>query len=196
MNVARAGLLAALLVAVLTTSACGVFRRSAKAHPLPAPIAVPASTQATQVSLPTAPNLPPEPPAIDEAPTMPPEPVPPPPRRRVAVPRPRPALEQPVAPDPSPASLTPGFSPQLGQMLSPEQQRAFHAEIDRHIADAQRALADLNGRRLTSEQQTYLARIRAFVQQALEARSSDLLRARNLAERASLLAADLSRNLQ
>jgi hypothetical protein len=195
-RVRTVGLCAALLVAVMTTSSCRLFRRSAKAQPLPAPISVPAAQPAPrQVSLPQAPELPAEPPEIDEAPSVPPETVPPPPRRRVSVPRPRPAPDP--APEPVPVPPpSPGSVPQLGQMLSPQQQQAYNEEIDRNIAQAQRALGNLNGRRLTSEQQTYLDRIHAFVQQALDARKSDLFRARTLAERASLLAADLSRTLQ
>lgn len=197
-RVARIGLFAALLTAVMATSSCRLIRRSAKAQPLPAPISVPAAQSAPpqEVSVPPAPDLPAPAPEIEDVPAVQPGQVPPPPRRRVSTPRPRPAPEQPA---PEPAILpspVPGATPQLGQMLSPQQQQAFNEEIDRNIAEAQRALGNLNGRRLTSEQQTYLERIRAFVQQALEVRRTDLFRARTLAERASLLAADLSRTLQ
>ena len=162
--------------------------------PPPAPtVAKPVPPKPEQVSLPPAPELPPQTPQISVPPSTPGK-VPPPPRRRATNPRPRPAPEPPAAPEPAPPPAGP--VPQLGQILTVEQQQAYNEEIDRNIARAQRALAGLNGRRLTSEQQTYLDRIRAFVQQALEARKSDLFRARNLAERASLLAADLSRSLQ
>ena len=86
--------------------------------------------------------------------------------------------------------------PQLEQILTPQQQKAYNEEIDRNISRAQRTLAALGDRSLNSEQQTYLERIRAFLKQAENARKSDLFRARNLAERASLLAADLLRSVQ
>jgi hypothetical protein len=84
----------------------------------------------------------------------------------------------------------------LEQILTPQQQKAYNDEIDRNVSRAQRTLAALGGRRLNGEQQTYLERIRAFLKQADEARKTDLFRAKNLAERASLLADDLLRSVQ
>jgi len=116
-------------------------------------------------------------------------PAPRPPRRARA----RETAEVPAAqPEPTPLAQV----PQLEQILSPEQQQAYNDEIDRNISRAQRTVSALNGRRLSGEQQTYLDRIRTFLQQASEARKSDLFRARNLAERASLLADDLAKSLQ
>jgi hypothetical protein len=86
--------------------------------------------------------------------------------------------------------------PQLEQILTPQQQKAYNEEIDRNIARARQTLAALAGHRLNEEQRTYLERIRAFLAQAEDARKSDLFRARNLAERASLLADDLLRSVQ
>ena len=85
--------------------------------------------------------------------------------------------------------------PHLEQILTPVQQQAYNEEIDRNINSAQRTVMALGSRRLNGEQQTYLDRIRAFIQQATEARKTDLFRAKNLAERASLLAEDLLKSL-
>jgi hypothetical protein len=85
--------------------------------------------------------------------------------------------------------------PQLEQILTQQQQRAYNEEIDRNIVRTQRTLSALAGHRLNEEQRTYLERIRAFLAQAEEARKSDLFRARNLAERATLLADDLLRSV-
>jgi hypothetical protein len=54
----------------------------------------------------------------------------------------------------------------------------------------------LTGKSLNGEQKVYLDRVRAFIQQANEARKTDLFRAKNLAERASVLADDLYRSVQ
>ncbi len=104
--------------------------------------------------------------------------------------------EVPVPAQPETATAPPAQVPQLEQILTAEQQQAYNDEIDRNISRAQRTVTTLNGRRLSGEQQTYLDRIRTFLQQASEARKSDLFRARNLAERASVLADDLAKSLQ
>jgi hypothetical protein len=142
--------------------------------------------------LPAPPEIPSSQPDLGQpAPQVPPEELPPPPRRRVR-PRPRENAETPApAPEPPAAPL-----PRLEQILTPEQRQAYIADIDRNIANAQRTVALLQRRRLTRDQMTYLARIRAFIQQADEARKADLFRAKNLAERASVLADDLLKSVQ
>jgi hypothetical protein len=124
---------------------------------------------------------------------LPGEPLPPPPRRR---PKPRPH-EDADAPSPAPEPEPPAVPvPQFEQILTPQQRQAYTEEIDRNIASAQKAVAALEGRRLSPDQATYLARVRAFIEQANEARKADLFRARNLAERASVLAEDLLKSVQ
>ncbi len=203
MTAIRTGLCAAVVLGTLLSSSCSIFSRKAKAQTPPAPTppatAQQAPAQTEKVNVPPAPELPPQPPNINEPPVTTPGKLPPPPRRRQPVtarPRTTPA-EQPTPAQPTPE--TPPATqpaPQLGQILSAEQQQAYNEEIDRNISSAQRAIASLNGRRLNGDQQAYLDRIRSFVQQALEARKADLFRARNLAERASLLATDLIRSVQ
>ncbi|MGE5570062.1 MAG: hypothetical protein ACM3S5_13590 [Rhodospirillales bacterium] len=189
--------IAAALAVILVSSSCGVFRRSkdtAKA-PAPRPVLIlppPKEPPVQTVSLSPPPDLPPQEPGVWVPPpseeTFPPAPRPP---RRAR------AKETAEAPAAQPEPPTPlAQVPQLEQILTPEQQQAYNDEIDRNISRAQRTVSALNGRRLSGEQRTYLDRILTFLQQASEARKSDLFRARNLAERASLLADDLARSLQ
>ena len=57
-------------------------------------------------------------------------------------------------------------------------------------------MAAIGGRRLNSEQEDLAAQIRTFIRQAEEARTTDLLRANNLAERAEVFAAELAKRLR
>jgi hypothetical protein len=143
------------------------------------------------VAIPNPPEIPPQAPNISQPPVEPGK-LPPAPRRKTAR---GPATQPPVETAPAPQPSPPSPPPQLEQVLTPERQKAYNDEIDAHMARCQRTLAGLAGRRLNSEQQTYLDRIRAFLKQAEEARRTDLFRARNLAERASLLADDLLRSV-
>jgi hypothetical protein len=86
--------------------------------------------------------------------------------------------------------------PPLEQILTPEQRQTYLEAIDRNLGRARKTLEALQNRRLNDEQRTYLERIRAFIQQADDARKTDLFRARNLSERASVLAEDLLRSVQ
>jgi outer membrane biosynthesis protein TonB len=196
----RACVLATALTLSLLSPSCRLFHRSAKTKftppPPPAPTA-PASkpdpqTSQTGAQIPAPPEIQPQAPNISQPPVGPGK-LPPPPRRKT--------VRQPAAPPPAetaPASQPqpPAPPPQLEQVLTAEKQKAYNDEIDNHISHTQRTLAALGGRRLNGEQQTYLDRIRAFLKQAEEARKIDLFRARNLAQRASLLADDLVRSVQ
>jgi hypothetical protein len=99
-------------------------------------------------------------------------------------------------PAPEPAPEPPPPVPDLGQILTAQQQQEYNQAIDRSIDRAQRNLAALGGRRLNPEQTLAVERIKTFIQQALEARKADLLRAKSLAERADVLAEDLLRSIQ
>jgi hypothetical protein len=76
-------------------------------------------------------------------------------------------------------------------MLTPEQKKQLERTTSARIERARQAVAVLQGRRLSREHAEVLSQIRTFLQQAEEARSSDLVRAGNLAERADVLAQDL-----
>jgi hypothetical protein len=54
----------------------------------------------------------------------------------------------------------------------------------------------LEKRRLTADQAAAVSQIRTFLQQSEEAGKTDLLRANNLAERAEVLAQDLTARLR
>jgi len=187
MSGAKACPLAAAMMLALFSPAC--HRSKPQPPPAPPPPLVnpaPPPARNPEEARPVPPEIPPQTLGV-QPPLLEPLQVPPPPRRR---PRPSaPAAETPPAPPPPPL-------PQLEQILTQQQQKAYNDEIDRNIARARQTLAALAGHRLNEEQRTYLERIRAFLAQAEEARKSDLFRARNLAERASLLADDLLRSVQ
>ena len=191
----------AVLALAAWTPSCVLFHRHKAvpaAPPAPAPAAPVALPTPHEVPLPAAPQLPAAQPDLNQAgPSSSGEALPPAPRRR---PKPRPHPDPDEDADvPAPAPEPPAAAvplPQFEQILTPEQRQAYTGEIERNIANAQKAVAALEGRRLSRDQATYLARIRAFIDQANEARKADLFRARNLAERASVLADDLLKSVQ
>ncbi len=206
----RTSAVAVALLLALTAPGCRLFRRSSKNVPPPPPPPPPVETaQPAPPSQPAA-NVPPPPqlpPAQPDLTTKPPEaPVvklPPPPRGRRRNKKEPPPQEaqapaaQPAAPEAQASAPPPGPpAPQLEQILTPEQRQAYNEAIDTNITRAQRTLELVQGRRLNSDQKLTEDRIRAFLQQAAEARKSDLFRAKNLAERASVLADDLLRSIQ
>ncbi len=135
-------------------------------------------------------------------PTPPEEKLPPPPKKRGSrsartreVPAEPPADQTPAAQAPDPGE-TAAPVPQLEQILTPEQRQAYLEEIDTNIGRAQKTVDAVQGRHLSAEQKTDLARVREFIEQAKEARKGDLFRAKNLSERASILAEDLNRSVQ
>jgi hypothetical protein len=84
--------------------------------------------------------------------------------------------------------------PQLGPLISDEQRQAYEREIDRNLELTNSALASLTSRRLSADQAQGVKRIREFLRQVHESRAADVALARNLADRARLLAEDLVRN--
>lgn len=86
--------------------------------------------------------------------------------------------------------------PQLAQILTSEQQNSYNVAVDRNLERAQKTVNVLSQRKLNHDQAVYLERINGFIQQAGEARRTDLVRAANLAERAAVLADDLLRTLR
>lgn len=81
--------------------------------------------------------------------------------------------------------------PKLTTVLSDKERWEHNQEIDKNLVRINDLLGELDAGRLSAEQQTALDRIRAIVRQAMETRSTDLPAARNLAQRAALLAEDL-----
>lgn len=86
--------------------------------------------------------------------------------------------------------------PRLGQILTAEERQAYNRMIDRSIDAAQKNLATILGHTLRPDQWAAVRRIRAFIEQARTARERDVALARNLADRALLLAEDLARSFR
>lgn len=99
----------------------------------------------------------------------------------------------PAPPPPLPPPAAP--APKLGEVLPDEQRREYLASIDADLAAAQKVLRDVEGKPLSRDQSENANRIRTFVQQAGEARSSNITAAVQLARRAAVLAAELARSI-
>jgi hypothetical protein len=76
-------------------------------------------------------------------------------------------------------------------LLTPAEQQAYNQAIDVALKNAQGKLAVLQSRSLTEAQRATFERAAAFVKQAGETRSTDLVTAKALAERADVLAENL-----
>lgn len=101
-----------------------------------------------------------------------------------------------TAPPAQPPPEQPTAVPQLQQLLSPAQQTAYNKAIDQAVERTRTNLNKVQGRSLDAGQKANLERARAFLSQAEETRGSDLATAKNLAERADVLAEDLARSLR
>ena len=84
----------------------------------------------------------------------------------------------------------------LGQILSAEERKNLRQAITESLSEAQRNLTYISERRPDPEQNRQARRIRAFMKQAREIQQQDLPLAKNLAERARLLAEDLAKNMR
>jgi|GEM_PF-2405132 len=153
----------------------------------------PLSAPQTSVQLPPAQEIP-KGAATAPAPSTTPRPQPAadaPPRRQppsptVADTAPAPAVQ----PEPAAASDLPQLSP----LISPNERRSMEAELDQRLAQTRANLNRLSGRTLNGEQVAAVKRIQAFLKQAEDTRQQDLNLARNLAQRAQVLAEDLVRS--
>jgi hypothetical protein len=79
-------------------------------------------------------------------------------------------------------------------LLSPEEEERYNTEIDGLLSEIERDVQEVEKRRLTKEQLVTLDRIRGFVAQVRETRQADVVTARGMATRASVLARDLERS--
>jgi hypothetical protein len=93
---------------------------------------------------------------------------------------------------PQPAATAPVQPPQLGDIVTPDQQRQYNAAIDQSLSRAKTSLAAVANRALSKDQQGLVEQIRNIMQQAQASRSSDLPGAKSLAQRAEVLAKDLA----
>lgn len=92
--------------------------------------------------------------------------------------------------DPRPAP------PQLSPRMSPQEQAAAEKQTHQSIGAAERNLQSALGRQLSPTQSDLAEKIRGFLGQAREAiRDGDWLRAKNLAQKAQVLSAELVNSL-
>ena len=106
----------------------------------------------------------------------------------------KPVPEKPVAAPPR-APETPAGPLRLERIVTPEQERRMNAAIDQNLARAEANLRLISNRSLTKEQESIVSQVRSFVQQAQQARKTDLPAATSLSQRADLLAKDLAGSL-
>jgi hypothetical protein len=195
--------LAGLIVLLaLSVSSCGKKDVAAAQ-----PVALPPITVAPPVDLPADPVSEPQTTAsVSEAQPIPAGAVPEPlgplasreessPPEVLAPPRPAPRAGDRVE-ESAPAESVALPLPRLGQILSSEERRAYDQVIDRSIERAQRSLSFVMGHSLRPDQSAAVRRIRAFIEQAGAARGRDLALAKNMADRAVLLAEDLERSFR
>jgi hypothetical protein len=191
-------LVTAIAMAAIFAPGCAVLRgRTSRAPAVPPrEFKLPPEVVARPNPLPEPPAFAPEPVEISQLPAAPEMHLPDPParpRRRVPA---HPAGEQTVASAPEPPPAAAPQLPQLGQILTPEQQQNYNAAIEKNLDRARRTVAALARRRLSGNQAVYLERINSFILESAEARKTDLVRAANLAERAAVLSDDLARSVQ
>ncbi|HZS51145.1 MAG TPA: hypothetical protein VFA54_09810 [Bryobacterales bacterium] len=155
---------------------------------LPPPQPIPAGAVPPEIGAPVAASLP--------SPEIPPAPPPRPVRRNVrptTVPPPAAAAVAPPARNEGNPSVATAASPQLRPMLTAAQERQLQQSINRSLANAEQLLARLGNVQSDRERAASVALVRSFIEQAQQARrKGDLNGARSLAERAELMAADLS----
>ncbi len=145
---------------------------------------------------------PPAPPRrqVAPAPVVPKEVTPPPaPPKEATPPSPPPkeATPPPVAPKetvaPKEKTPTPVLSPQVGAQDAERMKRESASRIEA----TEQLLQQIDQKRLNKNQQETYTTIQSFLVSARQALvAQDYLRASNLADKAQVLAADLSRNLQ
>lgn len=128
---------------------------------------------------------------------IPPTAAPQPAARKRPQPAPTPARGSTHTPAPASTRVTPAAeAPRLGQMLSPVEERHYNSLIDQSLGQAKGNLDSLANRILTADQQTDAREIRELIRQANEARKTDLVSAKGLADKAQVLARDLVNNVK
>jgi hypothetical protein len=204
-----AWLLPAIVALALIAGVSGCARRRADAAPIAPPAAIPASAPTLEqpsgpLSEPQTRTELPAPQAVPDgaapAPRGPfayeqPETAAAPPQPQASKPPAR-AADTPATPAAPPSAAAPAQVPQLGPLISEGQRQAIEREIDQNMGRTQTALDSLLGRQLTPDQVEGVRRIQEFQRQVKESRATDAALARNISERARLLAEDLVRNVR
>jgi hypothetical protein len=191
---------------VLAFAACGLGLAGAgcghqKVHaaaPVAAPPAPPVAEAErpmniapdTNASPPTEAVIPP--PAIpDTAAAAPPVAIPhgkagPKPPKASPEPAPEPPADQPAHPP----------APQISPQLSPGDQAAYERKTNEDVSVAEKNLQQAKGKQLSAAQNDLVEKIRSFLSQSHDAaKSGDLARAQNLAQKARLLSIELVESL-
>ena len=200
-----AAALVVLTLLVLPSVAC---RKKQVPVALPAAPKAQTEQQGTQETAPKEPASLPPPPVLAPGAAAPPTPTiparddttyqknkppqqPPPPKRAAHPATPAaPVVQGPTQSSPA------ADAPNLGDVLTPDQQKQYNTAIDQSLAHAQASLGGLANHQLTEEQQATIAQVQNFIQQAQEKRKTDLAAAKSLAERADVLANDLVASLR
>ncbi len=190
------------ICAVLLISVVGVVESSCRKRHVAVPSPPAPARLPPQEPAPTVPRTEPIPPPPD---LPPPEATPnvslPPSTPPGAPPAARPSRRSagrttPPAAQPAPSAPVTAPVPQLGPVLTADQQREFNLAIDQSLGHTEASLRAISSHRLSREQQARLGEIQSFVKQAQATRGTDLPGARRLAERAEVLAESLERNLR
>ena len=169
----KAPITISLLALALLSESCSWFRRGRKTASPPPP------TQATQPA--------PPPPAA--------------PKKRSSSPRTSSGASKsaPSVLKPQPVETPPAGTmrePVLGQLITEEQKAEYRRTYDENAGEANRILLSFSAKKLLKDQVDTVARIRSFLQQAGEARSTDWSLAANLARRAVILARELAQRIE
>jgi hypothetical protein len=163
--------------------------RSVDVAAVPAPVVV--APPPTQGAPTPAPPPAPAPPPVPVAPARPVPPV-------AAVPPPPPAVAPPPpiqSPPPAPAPAPPPRV--LAPQVSSEDERRIQTEAQRRIERTERLVRQIDQRRLATDQQENLLTVQSFLTKAREALTErDVERAMTLADKAYLLADQLTRMLR
>ncbi len=194
----KAGLRVSAAVLLLLTPGLMSCRWFRKTKPIPPPAKIPVQTAPAKPAPPPPlappPQIPATQPPTAEIPEQQPEPIPPPPQPVKK--RPSPAGPRVQTPPETTAAPAPAPAPQLRPMLTPAQRQELERTLNAHVRTAQAILGSIGNRTLSRDLTELALQIRTFITQAEEAKNTDLLRANNLAERAEVLAQDLSRRLR
>ena len=197
MNNRRLATLALLTITAFSTTGCRFFGKAPKASvPVaPAPQVTPApspASQPTDAPKPTDPTVIPQPQVTPAEQPAPVKPIAPPVTTTLPPTRPKPKPTPATAAPVPPAAPAPVF----GEILTPQQQAQVLQAYEQSAQSARRALSQLNGRALTADQMATANRVRSFLKQADEAKTSDPSSAARLAQRAEVLANNLVGSLQ
>ena len=169
-----------------------VIANTKPAEPPPAS-SEPLSTPQTQVHLPPAQPL--DPAALNTGPPQEPQNGSRPPAGPRRATTPTPPVPTPVVPAPTLPPAVPTEAPhvQIQEMISPTEQKRLQDQLNARRRDIAQILDRVSRRRLTHTQENVVKSIRTFLTLSEEAeKRNDIRQADALAERAQILARDLS----